>query len=208
MRIYLIRHSESIDDIENCYGGIADFDLTEQGKQKVKEKKNEIANYGIEKIYTSPYKRAYQTAQILNENIKVELKVIEDIRELNSYGVLSGVEKELAKDIFSYVFQKEEYKNIGYYFGKTFLGGEDIEKFDDRVKEAINSIIEDSKGLNTIAIVTHGNVHKSIYKNLLKIDKKIDKIDDVATTIIDYCNGEFDMKETKGIKLGENINIP
>ena len=26
MKIYLIRHSESIDDIENCYGGIADFD--------------------------------------------------------------------------------------------------------------------------------------------------------------------------------------
>lgn len=37
MKIYLIRHSESIDDIENCYGGIADFDLTENGKTKVKE---------------------------------------------------------------------------------------------------------------------------------------------------------------------------
>lgn len=207
MRIYLIRHSESIDDIKNCYGGIADFSLTEEGKEKVIESRKEIDNYGIEKIYTSPYKRAYETAQILNENIKVELKVIEDIRELNSYGVLSGVEKELAKEIFSYVFQKEEYKNTGYYFGKTFLGGEDIEKFDDRVKVAIDSIIKDSKGLNTIAIVTHGNVHKSIYKNLLKVDKKIDKIDDVATTIIDYHNGEFDRKETRGIKLGQNIEI-
>lgn len=34
MKIYLIRHSESIDDIENCYGGIADFELTENGKTK------------------------------------------------------------------------------------------------------------------------------------------------------------------------------
>ena len=33
MKIYLIRHSESIDDIENCYGGIADFDLRENGKK-------------------------------------------------------------------------------------------------------------------------------------------------------------------------------
>lgn len=57
MKIYLIRHSESIDDIENCYGGIADFDLTENGKDKVKESRKEIDNYGIEKIYTSPYKR-------------------------------------------------------------------------------------------------------------------------------------------------------
>lgn len=67
MKVYLIRHSESIDDIENCYGGIADFDLTENGKNKVVEARKQIDCYGIEKIYSSPYKRAYQTAQILND---------------------------------------------------------------------------------------------------------------------------------------------
>ncbi len=205
MKIYLIRHSESIDDIENCYGGIADFDLTENGKEKVKESRKEIEKYGIEKIYTSPYKRAYQTAQILNENINVEIKVIEDIRELNSHGIRSGVNKELAKNIFSHVFEKEEYKNTGYYFGKTFLGGEDIEEFDKRVKEAINFIIKDSKGLNSIAIVTHGGVHRSIFKNILKVNKKIDAIDYVATTILEYDDDKFEVLETKGIKFGENI---
>lgn len=205
MKIYLIRHSESIDDIENCYGGIADFELTENGKNKVREHREEIDSYGIERIYTSPYKRAYQTAQILNENIKVELKVIEDIRELNSNGILSGVNKELAKNIFSYVFQKEEYKNTGYYLGKTFLGGEDIEKFDNRVKEAIKLIIKDSEDLNTIAIVTHGNVHKSIFKNILNVGQEIEKIDDVATTTLNYDNGKFNIVETRGIKLGKSI---
>ncbi len=205
MKIYLIRHSESIDDIENCYGGIADFDLTENGKNKVKESRKEISNYGIEKIYTSPYKRAYQTAQILNENINVELKIVDDIRELNSHGIRSGVNKELAKNIFSYVFQKEEYKNTGYYLGKTFLGGEDIEEFDKRIKEGINFIIRDSEGLESIAIVTHGGVHRSIFKNILNINKKIDEIDDVAITILEYNNGKFEIIKTKGIKFGENI---
>lgn len=205
MKIYLIRHSESIDDIENCYGGIADFDLTENGKSKVKEYSKQIDSYKIEKIYSSPYKRAYQTAQILNKNINVELKIVDDIRELNSHGIRSGVNKELAKDIFSYVFQKEEYKNTGYYLGKTFLGGEDIEEFDKRVKEAINFIIRDSEGLNSIAIVTHGGVHRSIFKNILNINKKIEGIDDVATTILEYNNGKFKIIETRGIKFGENI---
>ena len=205
MKIYLIRHSESIDDIENCYGGIADFDLTENGKDKVKEKRKEIESYGIEKIYTSPYKRAYQTAQILNENMKVEMEVIDDIRELNSHGVRSGVNKDLAKEIFSFVFQKEEYKNTGYYLGRTFLGGEDIEEFDKRVKEAINFIIKDSEGLDSIAIVTHSGVHRSIFKNILNINKKIEKIDDVAISILEYNNGKFEMIETRGIKFGENI---
>lgn len=205
MRIYLIRHSESIDDIENCYGGIADFELTENGKEKVKKARKNIENYGIEKIYTSPYKRAYQTAEILNENIKVELKVIEDISELNSYGILSGVNKEVAKNIFSHILQKEEYKNTGYYFGNTFLGGEDINEFDNRVKRGIDSIIKDSEGLNTIAIVTHGGVHRSIFKNILNVNRKIEEIDDVATTILDYENGKFNIVETIGIKLGQNI---
>jgi len=80
MIIYLIRHSQSIDDIENCYGGIADFELTEAGKNKVREREKQIRNYGIEKIYTSPYKRAYQTAQILNENINAELEIVENIQ--------------------------------------------------------------------------------------------------------------------------------
>ncbi len=205
MKIYLIRHSESIDDIENCYGGSADFALTENGKDKVKESRKLIENYRIEKIYTSPYKRAFQTAQILNENMKVEIKVIDDIRELNSHGIRTGVNKELAKDIFSYVFQQEEYKNTGYYLGKTFLGGEDIEEFDKRVKEAINFIMRDSKGLDAIAIVTHGGVHRSIFKNILNISKKIDEIDDVSTTILEYNNGKFEIIETKGIKFGEDI---
>lgn len=205
MKIYLIRHSESIDDIENCYGGIADFELTENGKNKVKNYKEKIENYKIERIYTSPYKRAYQTAQILNENINVPLKVVEDIRELNSHGILSGVNRELAKNIFSYVFKKEEYKNVGYYKGTTFLGGEDIKEFDSRVKKAIDYIVNDSNKLNTIAIVTHGGVHRSIFKNILNVDKKIEGIEDLATTILDYKDGKFEIVDTIGIKLGEKI---
>jgi len=83
--------------------------------------------------------------------------------------------------------------------------GEDIEEFDKRVKEAIDFIIKDSEGLNSIAIVTHGGVHRSIFKNILNINKKIEGIDDVATTILEYNKGKFKIIETRGIKFGENI---
>lgn len=205
MKIYLIRHSESIDDIEDCYGGIADFDLSENGKNKVIEYSKGVEKYGIEKIYTSPYKRAYQTAQILNKKLQVKLEVIDNLRELNSYGILSGVNKTLAKTIFSYVFEKDEYKNTGYYLGTTFLGGENVDSFDIRVKNAINSIIEKSNGQNTVAIVTHGGVYRSIYKNIFNVDRKIERMEDLATTVLNYNNGTFNVIETKGIVFGEKI---
>lgn len=203
MKIYLIRHSESIDDIEDCYGGIADFDLSENGIKKVEQ--YEIENLGIEKIYTSPYKRAYQTANILNRKLNVDVEVIDNIRECNSYGILSGVNKEKAKNIFSYVFNMEEYKNTGYYLGTSFLGGEDINKFDKRVEEGITEIISKSKELNTIAIVTHGGVYRSIYKNILRVDKKLEQIDDLAITELKYNNGKFEIINKQGIVFGETI---
>ena len=203
MKIYLIRHSESIDDIEDCYGGIADFDLSENGIKKVEQ--YEIENLGIEKIYTSPYKRAYQTAKILNKRLKVDLEIIDNIRECNSYGILSGVNKEKAKNIFSYVFNMEEYKNTGYYLGTSFLGGENINEFDKRVEEGITEIISKSKELNTIAIVTHGGVYRSIYKNILRVDKKLEQIDDLAITELKYNNGKFEIINKQGIVFGETI---
>jgi len=205
MKIYLIRHSESVDDILNCYGGVADFELTEDGKNKVKEYSKKFKNYRVEKIYTSPYKRALNSAKILNESINVELEVVDGIREFNQYGVMSGVNKDLAKDIFSNLLNMEEYKDFGYYNKKTFYGGEEIIDFDTRVKDAINEIINNSKEYNTVAIITHGGVYRSIFKNILNIDKKIVGIEDLATATINYIDGKFIIENVDGVVYGEKI---
>lgn len=205
MKIYLIRHSESVDDILNCYGGVADFELTEDGKNKVKEYSKKFKNYGVEKIYTSPYKRALNSAKILNTDINVELEIVDGIREFNQYGVMSGVNKDLAKDIFSNLLNMEEYKDFGYYNKKTFYGGEEIIDFDTRVKDAINEIINNSKEYNTVAIITHGGVYRSIFKNILNINKKIVGIEDLATTTISYIDGKFIIENVDGVVYGENI---
>ena len=53
--------------------------------------------------------------------------------------------------------------------------------------------------------MTHGGVHRSIFKNILHVNRKIEKIEDVATTILEYENGKINIIETRGIELGENI---
>lgn len=205
MNIYIIRHSESVDDILNCYGGVADFELTEGGKNKVKNYKKDFEKFGIEKIYTSPYKRALSTSKILNEKISVELEVVDNIREFNQYGVMSGINRDLAKEIFSYYLNMEEYKNFGYYNGKSFYGGESVQNFDKRVKNALNEIVAKSKDYSSIAIVTHGGVYRSIFKNILNFDKKLIQIDDLATTIVSYEDDKYTLKSTKGVTFGDKI---
>ena len=81
------------------------------------------------------------------------------------------------------------------------------QSLDNRVKNGIDTIIKDSQGLNSIAIVTHGNVHKSIFKNILNIDKKIENLEDVAITELEYNDENIIILETNGITYGEKIDI-
>lgn len=199
MKIYLIRHCESEDDILDCYGGCADFDLTEKGVTTAKKHAKELTNLKIEKIFTSPYKRAKSVADIFNEQLHCGVEIIDNLREMNTYGVMSGVNKELAKKIFSLLLNSEKYKKFGYYNGIPFEGGEEVATFDQRIKDAFDTIT--SKNLNTVAIVTHGGVFRSVYKNILNKTEQLTEIDDVATIEIEYRDNQYFIISTKGITL-------
>lgn len=199
MKIYLIRHCESEDDVLNCYGGCADFNLTDKGIETAKQYCDKIVNLKIEKIFSSPYKRAKNVANIFNEKINCGVDIIDDLREMNTYGVMSGINKSLAKEIFSLLLNNEKYKEFGYYKGKAFEGGEKVEDFDSRVQKAFSIITNSS--YNTVAIVTHGGVFRSVYKNILNRKEKILEIDDVATIELEYNNGEYSIISMNGIEL-------
>lgn len=198
MKIYLIRHSESQDDLINCYGGASDWDLTENGAKKVEKFRPKFEKLNIEKIFVSPLKRAYKTADILNKKTKVPVEKVFDLHETNHYGYLTGLEKNLAKELFAYLLERPEYQNASYYNRKCMPGGETADELDKRSKNVIKYILKESKGLNTIAIVTHGGVLRSIFQAVLKDKRKLLDIKDVACAEIEYSKGKFIIKDTEG----------
>ena len=198
MKIYLIRHSESQDDLINCYGGAADWDLTENGAKKVEKFRPTFEKFNVEKIYVSPLKRAYKTADILNKKTNVPVERVIDLHETNHYGYLTGLEKNLAKELFAYLLERPEYQNASYYKRKCMPGGESADELDKRSKNVVKQIIKESKGLNTIAIVTHGGVLRSIFQTVLKDKRKILDIKDVACAENEYSKGKFIINNTQG----------
>ena len=48
-------------------------------------------------------------------------------------------------------------------------------------------------------------LYRSNYKNILKVDEKLDQMDDLATTELKYNNGKFEIINKKGILFGETI---
>lgn len=198
MKIFLVRHGESVDDIEDCWGGMADFPLTEAGRQTASALAQKLVGSGIEVIYSSPYKRAHETATIVAQSLGRSIKVVDGLKERNSYGVITGVNKAKAKEIFGHILSKLKGKLGDYYGTESVPGDESVTEFDLRVRKAIDEIIADSKQNKTIAIVTHGNVTRSIYKNLLKVAGKID-LELLALTEITATAGELKIDRNEGV---------
>jgi len=200
MKIYLLRHGESVDDIEDCYGGIADFPLTEGGRETAQKLANTLADSGIQILYSSPYKRAYDTANVVAQTLGCEVKVIPNLRERNSYGVLSAVNKAKAKEIFAEVLSQLTSKPGDYYSDELVIGAEPKNDFDSRVKEAFAEVVGMASQYDVIGIVTHGNVTRSVYRNILGENGKVD-LELLAITIIDYQPATVVIEHKEGVKI-------
>ncbi len=198
MKIYLVRHGESVDDVEDCWGGSADFILTDSGRETAKQLASKLCPSKIEILYTSPLRRASETADFIAHATGCKIKIIPDLKERNSYGVISGINKAKAKDIFGYLFSNLKGKPGDYYAGESIVGDEPVPEFDARVRAAFSKILSDSKESKVIGIVTHGNVTRSVYRNILGIAGKVD-LDLLAMTVINYDNETFAIERSEGV---------
>ncbi len=175
MRICMMRHGEALDDIEDCYGGIADFPLTDRGREQAVETARSLAKHSPAAIYSSPLQRAHETARIIATQLALAAPtVVQDLQERNSYGVLSGVNKDKAKLVFANVLAT--LKEKPGYSKEPIPGCELWEDFLRRVRRGFETVLQDarSKGHGVIGIVTHGKFTAALFEDVLAIDQPFD----------------------------------
>jgi broad specificity phosphatase PhoE len=71
MRCLLIRHGETKSNLLKIYAGWSDEPLTKRGIRQAYHVAELLAHREVEVIYTSPLRRAIQTAQIIAQQIRV-----------------------------------------------------------------------------------------------------------------------------------------
>ncbi|QBD75584.1 histidine phosphatase family protein [Ktedonosporobacter rubrisoli] len=108
MRLYLIRHCEFVGQVEDRYSRIADFSLTEKGKEQAYMLGKQLQSVHLQAIFSSPLARAYETAAIIAQELTppLPIMVIKDLQERNVYGILSGVKRSEATKLFQHVLKK------------------------------------------------------------------------------------------------------
>jgi broad specificity phosphatase PhoE len=170
MRLYIVRHGESVDDIEDCYGGVADFPLTDKGRQQAKDAAEKLRYAKIEKVYSSPLARARESAEIISSTLSAgPVVVIDDLQERNTYGVLSGVNKKRAEDLFGRVLA--QLKEKPGYSKETILGGEGYESFVTRVARALDAVSTHAteNGISTAVVLTQGKFTQALFERVFRL---------------------------------------
>ena len=176
MKIFVTRHGESVDDLNGSYGGASNWPLTEHGRTQALAAGKRLANQKVKAIYTSPMRRAHESASLIRKVVgDVPFQTVFDLRERNTYGVMSGLTKEVADELFGYLVDATG--KIPGVDNKCAPGGEEYLDFVVRVRTALDYVILDAeeKGYDRIVIVTHGKFTLALFRDVLHVGTDYDK---------------------------------
>ncbi|MBU5464570.1 histidine phosphatase family protein [Anaerotignum sp. MSJ-24] len=163
LRLYFMRHGETVWNTERRYQGMTDIELSEEGLRQAECAAKRFKNIKIDKIYASPLKRAMKTAEKIAAEKGLEIISEDDFREIH-FGEWEGktVPELTEKYGESYTnFIREPHK-----YG--FPGEGSVENVINRIKPGIDRLIAEEKG--NVLIVSHGGIIRLMIMYIMGLD--------------------------------------
>ncbi|CAM4495729.1 putative phosphoglycerate mutase [Paenibacillus endophyticus] len=150
-RIILVQHCQSEHHINEMSGGWTDTPLTELGRRQAEIIAKKLRD-GLDSseyiLYSSDLLRASQTAEIIGEQLGLDVNINKELREINT-GYAAGKTKEWAS--------ANRNPRTGSSFDldyQEFQNGETWRQFYRRVCDCLELLYETNK--KNLLIVTHG----------------------------------------------------
>lgn len=164
MKIYLIRHGETDQNKCKCLQGRSDIELNEYGRELARKTAEGLKDIPFDIIFTSPLKRARETAEIIRGKREIPIALEERIQEI-SFGEYEGLcyGKENYsipdKDFMNFFNKPQDYK--------TPPGGESLEEVITRTGEFLQEILQkEAYKDKNILLSTHGCALKACLANI------------------------------------------
>jgi len=184
MKLFLVRHGETIHNVTHVYAGITDSPLTVHGGLQAERLGKAFADYGIRftHIFSSDLQRARKTAnavcsvqpQANGRAKKIDVVPLAVLRE-QDFGSLEEIPFfAAARD--SKASEKEHYRSQ-HYPDPNFKEVESKESMDSRAKNFLQQrlvpiLLHDSDGKTTVAIVSHGIILSHLWKCFVALFSK------------------------------------
>lgn len=178
-KIYIARHGETEMNAKGIWQGqTIDVSLNDEGRKQAKTLADILKDKNIEVIYTSPMKRAFETAKIVGDVCKVNTIKENGLIE-GHFGIAEGKTKEtIGKHIHTYkrwISLEEENMDV------FFEGGETKRQIQKRALNAIDNILKSPH--DNIAVVCHSMIVRLI---LLHLGLSLQKIPNAGYFMLEY----------------------
>lgn len=204
VKIYLIRHGETVFNTEERIAGQMETDLTKNGVNQALAVGKNMLEQGVnlDVILCSPLKRAIQTAELINQSLNTQIIYKKDLQEYNC-GDYEGKKISEVKEIIynpPYIcgdiivhngkdMRAYHDSSDPQYDGIFYPNGESKRQAVTRFMNAIFEYIDVHPEISSLGVVAHGAVIRfmlcAVCPNLLK-----NKIKNGEVNIVNYLAGK------------------
>ena len=162
IRLYITRHGQTEWNTQKRFQGHKDSELTSLGEMQALWLSERLKVFEIQKVYSSPIKRASRTAGILVGDRGIDIERVDGLKEMN-FGVWEGMNEERLKR--EYPVQFHDFWNNPHKY--VPVEGETYDQVKARVVYELENIIKRHYGKdNSILIVVHGVVLKLLLSHI------------------------------------------
>jgi broad specificity phosphatase PhoE len=186
-KLILARHGETEWNVEKVFRGRADVSLNEVGIRQAELLGKHLCNWELEAIYSSPVKRALDTANIVARYMEVAVCIAEGLTDFD-FGEWQSLSEQEVKRLYPAIlndWQSSPHK-------VRMPGGENLDDVKKRTAEVVDEVLSRHHG--NVLLVSHRVVLKVLICSLLGLDNShfwnISQ-DVCGLTIFDYVDGRF-----------------
>ncbi len=160
-RLFLVRHGEPEEWVRGRCCGRLDPGLSAAGVEQARRAGFALAPAGIDAVYSSPSRRALDTARAIAGGVAAEVRLDERLREID-FGGFEGLTYEQAEQRHPEAFAVW----VASPGSVRFPGGESWDDLRARVLPAIEAICAREEG-RRVAIVAHAGVVRVVLADVL-----------------------------------------
>ena len=187
MKIYLVRHGETLWNKEEVFRGRKDIPLNDTGMIQAEKVGAHFAGITLARIVSSPLQRAVQTAAAIGRTSGLPVETMEELADIN-FGIWEGLSLRVVEE--RYPDQFDLWKRFPQKLQVS--GGETLAMVRERASGSLAKLASFEDG--AIALVTHRVICKMIVLSSLNIgdDHFWDLLYDPASvTLLEGQPGSF-----------------
>ena len=165
--VLLVRHGQTESNITGFFMGWSDEDINDLGYTQARSLAFRLAHLPIASVYTSPLKRAHNTALILAKPHNLELKVLDDLIEIQ-LGDWQGLHMDEISQKWPELWKQSRIDPSEV----TMPNGESFQQVTERTTRAFEMIVADNQDKH-VAMVTHDVVIRVLAAHVLGASNSI-----------------------------------